>query len=383
MTPLIDAPAGLEGMVVANTTVGDVLGHEGFFHYRGYPAPALAETHTFEAVWHLLHHGHLPTPGELRAFTLETAGRRAIPPDVMEVLPAIATTGAPMAVLRTLVSLVAQDARPWLDLTVDEREQQALTLAAVVPSLVAAAWRARHGLDPVPPDPSLGLAADYLRMITGLPPTEVAARAVERYLLLTVDHGFNASTFAARVVASAGADLASAAVAGIGALSGPLHGGAPSRVVDMLRDIGSPSNARPWLERAMAAGQRIMGFGHRVYRTEDPRSAALKTTALELGGPVVDLALTVERIALEILDTRYPERNLRTNVEFYAGVVLHEIGLPAPLFPPTFAVSRMVGWMAHVLEQTEGNRIIRPASRYVGPLHERPLAVVRADATTS
>ena len=185
-------------------------------------------------------------------------------------------------------------------------------------------------------------------------------------MILTIDHGFNASTFTARVVASTGADLTAAIVAAMGALSGPLHGGAPALVLDMLAEIEEPARARAWAEEALASGRRIMGFGHRVYRTEDPRLALLKQTALELSGPVVELAVEVERVVLELLEQRYPERKLRTNVEFYAGVVLHQIGLPPALFTPTFAVSRTIGWTAHVLEQTVGNRIIRPSSRYVG-----------------
>lgn len=369
MAHLIDAPAGLEGVVAAETSIGDVRGDEGYYHYRGYSAPALAVTQPFEAAWHLVHRGTLPDAGALAAFRRETAALRTLPAFVLDALPAIAGAGSPMSALRTALSLAGQDMRPWLDVTPGEREQQALRLAAMTPTLVAALWRVRLGQTPVAPDPSLGLAADYLRMIHGVPPGDEAARAVERYLLLTIDHGFNASTFTARVVASTGADLAAAAVAGVGALSGPLHGGAPSLVVDMLREIGTRDQARDWVEHRLASGQRIMGFGHRVYRTEDPRSAVLKATALALGGEMVDLAVEVERIALDLLDTKYPERKLRTNVEFYAGIVLHEIGLPPALYPPTFAVSRMVGWMAHVLEQTRGNRIIRPSSRYMGALH--------------
>lgn len=366
MASLIDVPPGLEGVVAAETAVGDVRGDEGYYHYRGHSAATLAVTQPFEAVWHLLHCGHLPDDAALTAFRARTAALRVLPPHVLAALPAIAPIGTPMAALRTAVSLAGQDAPAWLDVAPAARLDQALRLAAMTPTLVGALWRTRQGLPPLAPDPALGLAADYMRMITGRVPDPPAAEAVERYLALTIDHGFNASTFTARVVASTGADLTAAAVAGIGALSGPLHGGAPSRVVDMLREIGDVGRARPWVEQRLAAGQRIMGFGHRVYRTEDPRSAVLKKTARALGGPMVDLAVEVERVALDILDTKYPERRLRTNVEFYAGVVLDEAGLPPALFPPTFAVSRMVGWMAHVLEQTAGNRIIRPASRYVG-----------------
>jgi len=283
--------------------------------------------------------------------------------------PSLAREGTVMSAVRTALSLAGQSASPWLDLSPNARAREAMRLSAVMPSLVAAVWRVRNGQAPVTSQPGLSVASDYLEMIAGASPSVAAEKAVERYLLLTIDHGFNASTFATRVVTSTGADLTAAAVAGIAALSGPLHGGAPSRVVDMLKEIGTVDRARPWIERALAAGERIMGFGHRVYRTEDPRSAALKETALALGGPVVELAVEVERVALEILDRKYPERRLRTNVEFYAGVVLHEIGLPSELFSPTFAVSRMIGWMAHALEQMQGNRIVRPASRYVGPLY--------------
>lgn len=366
MATLIDVPVGLEGVVAAETKVGDVRGHEGYYHYRGHAVPDLARTQPFEAVWHLVHHGWLPSPHELTAFRSKTASLRAISPQVLETLPAIARAGTPMAMLRTALSLAGQDDRSWLDEDAAAREARALKLVAITPALVAALWRARAGAAPIAPDPTLGHAADYLRMITGELPPPAAIHAVEQYLILTVDHGFNASTFTARVVASTGADLTSAAVAGLGALSGPLHGGAPSRVVDMLRDIGSSANARAWIEDAMARGRRLMGFGHRVYRTEDPRSVVLKAAALEIGGPVVDLAVEVERIAIEVLERRYPERQLRTNVEFYAGVVLNEIGMPPELFPTTFAVSRIAGWMAHVLEQTVDNRIIRPSSRYVG-----------------
>ena len=365
MASLIDAPAGLEGVVAAETAIGDVRGDEGFYHYRGHAAPALATSHGFEAVWHLLHHGTLPDAPALAAFRTDTAARRAVPAAVLAALPVIAATGAPMAALRTALSLAGQADRAWLDTTPEDRRARALQIVAQAPVLAAALWRLRTGAAPVPADPALGFAANYLTMVTGTTPPPDAVTAVERYLILTIDHGFNASTFTARVVASTGADLTAATVAGLAALSGPLHGGAPSRVLDMLREIGTPDRARPWVEARLAGGQRIMGFGHRIYRTDDPRSVVLKATARAMGGPMVALAEHVEALVLEILDSTYPERRLRTNVEFYAGVVLEQAGLPPELFPVTFALSRLVGWMAHVLEQTEHNRLIRPASRYV------------------
>lgn len=366
MTTLIDAPAGLEGVVAAETAIGDVRGDEGFYHYRGHPAPELAATQPFEAAWHLMHAGTLPDAAGLSAFRAVTVARRAVPEATRAALPAIAATGSPMAGLRTALSLAGQDDRPWIDTTTDERRARALELAAQAPVLAAALWRLRSGEPPVPADPGLGFAANFLWMVTGVAPSPEAVSAVERYLVLTIDHGFNTSTFTARVVASTGADLTAAAVAGLAALSGPLHGGAPSRVLDMLREIGSAERARPWLEERLAAGQRIMGFGHRIYRTDDPRSMVLKATARTMGGPMVALAEQVEALALEILDSKYPERRLRTNVEFYAGVVLEQAGLPPALFPVAFGLSRLVGWMAHVIEQSDHNRLIRPASRYVG-----------------
>jgi citrate synthase len=362
----IDAPPGLEGLVAAETAIGDVRGEEGYFHYRGHAAPVLAATRSLEWVWHLLHVGRVPDPGELRQFAADTAALRPLEAEVREALPVIAATGTPMAALRTLTSLSGQQARSWLDLDPKARAADALKLVATMPTAAAGVWRSKQGLPLVEPDLSRRLAEDYLRMITGSVPAEHHVRALERYLILTIDHGFNASTFTARVVASTGADLPAAIVAAMAALSGPLHGGAPALVIDMLEEIGDAERARPWAEEALASGRRIMGFGHRVYRTEDPRSALLKQTALELGGPVADLAVEVERVVLDLLERRYPERRLRTNVEFYAGVVLHQIGLPAPLFTSTFAVSRTIGWTAHALEQMIGNRIIRPSSRYVG-----------------
>jgi len=332
MPPMIDAPPGLEGVVVAETAIGDVLGAEGYFHYRGLSAPELATTRSVEDVWHLLHTGHLPNDRDARDFLRATAALRRLPDTLLKALPTLASTGSPMAALRTAVSLVGQANRSWLDLTAAERASDALRIVATMPVAVAAIWRTRNAREPVPPDASVGLAADYLHMVTGERPSLAHVRALERYLLLTIDHGFNSSTFAARVVASTGADLTSAIVAGLGALSGPLHGGAPSRVLEMLTEIESTEQISEWIEEKLALGHRIMGFGHRVYRTEDPRSALLKATALELGGPLVDLAVEVERVVLERLEQRYPERNLRTNVEFYAGVVLHLIGLPADIF---------------------------------------------------
>jgi citrate synthase len=192
-------------------------------------------------------------------------------------------------------------------------------------------------------------------------------RAIEQYLILTIDHGFNASTFTARVIASTGADLAAAITGAIGALSGPLHGGAPSRALDMLDDIGTPDRAEAWIRQAVARGDRIMGFGHRVYKTDDPRSVFLRDVARSLGGNLVEFAEQTERTAVDVLAEVKPGRRLYTNVEFFAGVVMHTCGIPREMFTPTFASSRTVGWTTHVMEQAGDNRLIRPAARYAGP----------------
>jgi citrate synthase len=210
-------------------------------------------------------------------------------------------------------------------------------------------------------------------MITGEVPDEQKARAVEQYQMTTIDHGFNASTFTARVITSTGADLGAAVVGGIGALSGPLHGGAPSRALDMLDAIGTPENADAWVRDAVEHGGRIMGFGHRVYKTEDPRSRLLRGVAEELGGDMADFATTVEQTVVDVLAELKPGRELYANVEFYAGVVMDRCGLPREMFTPTFASSRVIGWCANILEQAADNRIIRPSARYVGPPPPAPV----------
>ena len=368
MTEILTAPPGLEGLVVADTTVGGVRGEEGYYHYREHSAPQLAETVTLEEAWHLVHRGHLPSELELAEFIGETASLRPLPDGIAEVLPAIASK-TPLQGLRTAVSLVADrlELRPWLDTDEDTVAAETMRLTAMMPTLIAALWRVRQGTEPVAPDPELPYATDYLRMINGTLPDPKSARAVEQYLMLTIDHGFNASTFTSRVITSTGADVGAALVGAIGALSGPLHGGAPSRALDMLTEIGEPERAAHWVQAALANGERIMGFGHRVYRTEDPRSALLKRVAESFDDPLADLAIQVEKTILDALTAHKPDRPLKTNVEYYAGVVLHLAGLPQDLFTPSFAASRTIGWTAHIREQVAANRLIRPRARYVGP----------------
>lgn len=370
------APAGLKGVVVAETSLGDVRGAEGFYHYREYAAPELAEKRTFEDVWHLLVHGTLPTAAERAAFAATVAPRRVLPPAVLEALPGIAShTQAPVAALRTAISLLAgvEDLPASLDVDGDRLRADALRLSAAVPTLIAALHRLRHGNEPVPPRDDLGYAANYLYMIDGLEPDPVRARAIEQYLILGIDHGFNASTFVARAVTSTGADLGAVVVAALASLSGPLHGGSPSRALDALDAIGEPARAAEWVRAAVAAGDRIMGFGHAVYRTADPRSTMLRGVAMRIGGELAELATQVEEEVLRSLAELKPGRELHTNVEWYAAVVMDRCGLPRDLFTPTFAASRVIGWCAHALEQHADNRIIRPSSRYVGPPPPQPV----------
>ncbi|WP_405456720.1 citrate synthase/methylcitrate synthase [Streptomyces sp. NBC_00101] len=371
-------PRGLAGVVVTDTVLGDVRGAEGFYHYRQYSAVELAGTRSFEDVWHLMFHGELPDAPARAAFAARIAELRHLPDEVRAALPALARAGAvsgPLAGLRTALSLLGASAghRPLYDIGPGRRRDDALAVCAAVPTLLTALHRLGEGLEPVEPRDDLPHAANYLYMLTGEVPDPVRARAVERYLISTVDHGFNASTFTARVVASTGADMAACLVAAVGALSGPLHGGAPSRALDTLDAIGTPDRIDGWIREQVLSGGRIMGFGHPVYRTEDPRSRMLRGIAEEFGGPLADFAVEVERQVEAILAELKPGRELHTNVEFYAGVVMELCGLPRAMFTPTFCTARVVGWSANVLEQAADSKIIRPAARYVGTPPPQPV----------
>jgi len=363
---------GLEGVVVAETAVGDVRGTEGFYHYRQYNAVELAEKRSMEDVWHLLYEGHLPDRAERERFIAEVRPLREIPAAVKELLPAIATAGenfVPLDALRSAYSLLATSLgfRSWMDIDVAALRADAMRTSAVMPTLIMALYRLSQGKDPIDPRPDLSYASNYLYMLTGEVPDPGHARAIEQYLISTTDHGFNSSTFTARVITSTGADLGSAVVGAIGALSGPLHGGAPSRALDMLDAIGTPDQADAWIRKHVMAGEKIMGFGHRIYKTDDPRSVMLRGVAERLGGPMVDFAKQVETTVVSVLAELKPGRQLYANVEFYAGVVMSNVGLPRTLFTPTFTSSRVIGWTSHVLEQAADNRLIRPSAHYHGP----------------
>ncbi|MEV4068151.1 citrate synthase/methylcitrate synthase [Nonomuraea fuscirosea] len=373
----VDVPRGLKGVVVTETRLSDVRGREGFYHYRQYSAIDLAERRTFEDVWHLMLLGTLPSVEERERFAGRTLPLRRVPDALRPLLPALAASGrgGQLDNVRSAISAAGavRGMRPLYDLDPGERLDDALFVTALMPTLLTALHRLAAGLEPVEPRDDLGHAANYLYMLTGRVPSPDHARAVEQYLISTVDHGFNASTFTARVIASTGADLASCVAGALGALSGPLHGGAPSRALDTLDAIGSPDRIDAWVRERVLAGDRIMGFGHPVYRTEDPRSRMLSGIAKGFGGDLVDFAHEVERRVVDILAELKPGRELHTNVEFYAGVVMEICGIPRSMFTPTFAAARTVGWSANILEQTEDSKIIRPSARYVGDPPPQPV----------
>jgi len=357
---------GLEGVVAATTALSKVEGTAGRLIYRGYNIHDLARTTSFEEIAYLLWYGKLPTKMELVDLKVQMLEERTLPMAVLQVLKDLPPTAAPMDVLRTAVSALGAatiQGKPTLD--------QAIALTERFPLILAAFHRMRNGLEPLEPHPEIGYAANYLYLLSGQMPKEEHVRALNAYLVLLADHGMNASTFTARIIASTESDIASAVVGAIGALKGPLHGGAPSKVQDMLEAIGTEDRAENWLRDALARGDRLMGFGHRVYKTEDPRAEELREMARIADPQQFALARRVEELALALLEEQKPGRRLYTNVEFYSTVVLASVGLPRDLFTPTFAASRVAGWTAHILEQVANNRLIRPEAEYTGATEQQ------------
>lgn len=353
---------GLEGVVAATTALSRVDGLNGRLIYRGYDIHDLARAVTFEEVAYLLWFGHLPNRVELADLQAHLVAERTLPAQVMRILRELPSTTEPMDVLRTAVS-------GWGALTVEGTPtiKQAIAVTARFPLILAAFHRLRKGQEPLESRSELDHAANYLYLLTGEVPKEEHVKALNAYLVMLADHGMNASTFTARIVASTASDIVSALVAAIGALKGPLHGGAPAKVKEMLTAIGTEENAEPWIRAALARDDRLMGFGHRAYKTIDPRSEELRELARLANPRAFALASHVEKLALAILEETKPGRRLYTNVEFYSSVVMDAVGLPADLFTPTFASSRVAGWTAHILEQAANNRLIRPEAEYTGP----------------
>ena len=354
--------SGLDGVIAARTSLSRVDGERGELMIGGFRIDELAARATFEETTWLLWNGALPTASELDSFRRALAAERVLNPAVVDVLRACARKPVdPMDALRIAAGMISL------------ASSNAVAIVGQFPTIVAAYWRLRHGHDIVPPRTDLGHAANFLYMLRGDEPDSEHVRGLETYLNTVVDHGLSASTFTARVITSTGSDLVSAIVGALGALKGPLHGGAPGPALDMVFEIGEASRAEAILRRKLECGERLMGFGHRVYKVRDPRADVLAAAAERLFTRAGDmslytLALAVENTALRLLDEYKPGRQLQTNVEFYTALLLHGLGLEPSLFTPTFAISRASGWIAHALEQSRANRIIRPQSEYAGEL---------------
>ena len=359
---------GLAGVVAAQTILSSVDGLKGELLIAGYPVEEIAGQARFEQMAYLLWHGRPGSVNEVSALSAQLAAQRAIAPITLQVLhAAVAGKETPMDALRMAAGTVSAEG---LGL------EQATRIAAQIPTIVASYWRLLHDQSPIAPRSDLGHAANFLYMLNGQPADPEIVRGLETYLNTVVDHGLNASTFTARVIISTGSDLVSAVVGAIGALKGPLHGGAPGPALDMVFEIdqmwgGNPAKAEAYLWAKLARKERLMGFGHRIYRVRDPRAEMLSVASARLFQHAGDMRLyetvkQIEQIALKVLAEHKPEHPLKTNVEFYTALLLHGVGLPIDLFSPVFAMARVVGWLAHCFEQQRAARIIRPESVFVG-----------------
>lgn len=362
MTMSLTVHEGLEGVVASRTALSRVDGAKGELVIAGYPVEELAANATFEQVLHLLWTGDLPTEAERAALQDELAAQRVLSPAALAVLTSFAGKN-PMDALRAAAGTLA---------STGEDRKDALAIVAALPVFAAAHSRLGRGLQPIPADPHLSHTANLLWMWRGTLPDPAEVRALETYLATVSDHGFNASTFTARVITSTGSDLISAVVGAIGALKGPLHGGAPGPALDMVLEIGTIARAEPDLRARLAAGQRLMGFGHRIYKVRDPRAEVLSQAAAQMFQRAGDtqlysLARAVETVALRLLAEHKPERKLQTNVEFYTALLLHGLGFRSAEFTPVFAVGRVAGWTGHAFEQRRAGKLIRPQSAYIGP----------------
>ena len=366
---------GLQGVVAARTRLSRVDGRKGELVIAGYAIEELAGRVRFEELVFLLWNDRLPNARELETFRAELASLRDLPAITRQVLEAAAAQKLPaMDALRMAAGTLS--VRTDSETVPEGTYRDALVSVARFATIVASYGRLLTGEGPIAPHHGLSHAANYLYMLKGSHPSAARTRALETYLNTVIDHGLNASTFTARVIVSTESDLISAIVGAIGALKGPLHGGAPGPALDMVFEIGEAGEAEAFIRAKLERGERLMGFGHRIYKVRDPRADVLSRAAEELfrsDGDVqlYELAREVERVALGLLDEYKPGRNLRTNVEFFTALVLHGLGIPVDLFTPTFAVSRVAGWTAHCLEQLGANRIIRPESEYTGESDRR------------
>ncbi|MEA3319298.1 MAG: citrate synthase/methylcitrate synthase [Bacillota bacterium] len=359
----MDVQRGLKGVIAAQTSIAEVDGTNGRLVYRGFEIRDISNGFSFEEIAHLLWFGELPTAVHLEKFKSTFTSYRRLSPTMKKVLFALPENMDMMSIIRTVISSAGDHSMKWKP-TVED----AMKLTAVIPTIIACRKRSLEGKEFIPPRLDLSHVENYLYMLNGREASPEHVRALETYMILTMEHGMNASTFSARVTASTETDLASAVTSAIGTMKGPLHGGAPSEVIFLLNELSELKDKKLHLREKILAGEKLMGFGHRVYKTHDPRSIALKETLSSLVGRDrwLDLALEVESAAIDVLEELKPGRGLYTNVEFYAAAIMKAIQIDSSLFTPTFTASRMVGWTAHVLEQAEDNVIYRPLSKYVG-----------------
>ncbi len=364
-----DNTRGLAGVVAAESALSFIDGAAGKLWYRGYDIHALARHASYLESVYLLWYDALPAAIELAAFEGTLAGQRALPLPVLDVLSGLPAESAPMAALRTAVSVLGQVDPESDDISHEADLRKAGRLVAQMPTIVGTFDRIRRGLDPIDPDPELDHAANFLYVRSGIRPSETAARALDTSWLLYLEHGLNASTFTTRVVASTLADMHSAITAGVSALKGPLHGGANEKAMEMLLEIGTAGDVQAFVDRALDEKQKIMGFGHRVYRTEDPRATHLRRMAEELSQEAGDARWY--DVSRKLEEEMLERKGLYCNVDFYCATVYYSLGLPIDLFTPLFAIGRTAGWAAHVMEQHMHNRLIRPRAEYTGEL-DRP-----------
>lgn len=356
---------GLEGIIAAETRIGDVRGAIGQLIYCGYDINELAGQVSYEEVVYLLWHGQLPNRAEFEKLKTALRAERELPQGVIDFIKAAPKTAAPIDIMRTAVSMLGCYPTTRFDLNMNENEALAVKLVAQIGLIAAYFHRARKDQELPPVRKDLSESAHFLWLMTGEEPSAEATQTLDVAYVLHAEHGFNASTFTGRVVASTLSDMYSAVSAAIGALKGPLHGGANEGVIHMLQEIGSLENVDPWIEDALAQKKKIMGIGHRVYKVLDPRAPHLKTMAIKLSNQLGEAKWIQmsERIA-GIMKER---KGLNANVDFYSATVYYSLGIPTDLFTPIFAISRMSGWTAHILEQLADNRLFRPLSEYVGP----------------
>ncbi len=370
---------GLADVVAAETSVSDIDGVKGKLWYVGYDIDDLAESSTFEETVFLLHNRRLPTQDELDEITEALVNDREMTPFGLRLMETLAAQSSPMSMVRTSISAAsAHDPDGW-DTSPEANYRKALRLTARLPTRIASYHRMRTNHDIVPPNPKLPHAANFLAMLLGEEPDQDAARALDVCLILHADHTMNASTFAARVCASTLADIHSSSTAAVAALKGPLHGGANEQVMKMLEEIDDPEKAEDYISQKLGQkGARIMGFGHRVYKTEDPRATHLRRLARSLGASAGDTRWfeISERIEKAVMD----QKGLYPNVDFYAASVYRSLGIPTDLFTPVFAASRIAGWTAHIREQYADNRLIRPDSEYIGPTDQTYVPVEEREA---